>query len=172
MARVLAKVSSRGAKATRDLLERSNGGGPLWNTVGSLDPTATQNSQARCARNAEGRRKLHNTYGAGSISLGHEKGDLAQDALPCPRSFPFLTGSAHRRCRERPFSASFCVADAKRPPAYSASLLDLRAQPYLKPATRSSQEIPRGRCAVARGDGTLARDDTDAAALPSRLRLT
>jgi len=48
---------------------------------------------------------------------------------------PLFKGGAHRACPERPFSAAFCVAAAKRPPANSASLLEWRTRP------RSPNEI-------------------------------
>ena len=95
-------------------------------TVVRAFPTATQNPQARWERATQKDAENCNTRGRQARSrCGREKRERAQDALACPRSFLSLKGLARRRRPERPCSASFCVAAAERPPAYSASLLDL-----------------------------------------------
>jgi hypothetical protein len=69
-------------------------------------PTATQNSQARCARDAEARRKR--PLGTPAVRRAFEKGGRPRDALARPRPFPFLHGRGEmglpRRC-----VAVFCV---------------------------------------------------------------
>jgi len=97
-------------------------------------PTATQNTQARCARNAEGRRKPHHTSGEGSIPPGREKlGTTSSRSMaPEPRSFPF----SKAWCTAGVSSGLFLRPSARRPRSGrlrpSASLLDLVMMPVCR----------------------------------------
>src|SRR4051794_4559253 len=79
---------------------------PACNTVGSLDPTATQNTQARRARNAEGRRNCNTASGQVTSRRGCEKGVTTSGHIGSPEKVVPL--SKARRTAGVP-SGRFCV---------------------------------------------------------------
>jgi len=194
-------AGGRFAAATEKAAENCNGHGNCYSARRAASATIETDRSDSTSRTQSveliGRKRLKRpdviATGTDRATGPFEKGRTASGDQCVPRPFSFSRGSLRRRLsRHQVRSARSDVSGRFRshPRFWMHGEAVLRVLcgavgmarptvPDARPATRSSQEIPRGRYAVARDDstvarddGTLARDDTDAAALPSRLRLT
>ena len=86
--------------------------------AGHAIPTATQNSQARCARDQKEAENCNSCSRQPASRRAVKKGGTTSGRTGPPEVVPLFKGLAHRRRPERPCSASFCVAAAEPPPAY------------------------------------------------------